>query len=60
MFRRRIEDNGKKVYDTNEGVSDPRMSRKVVISSESSLDTAGIDDGLRSELSKSGTHVAFN
>ena len=60
VFRRKIEDRGKKVYDTNEGVSDPWISRKVAISCESSLDTTGIQDGLRSECSKSGTHITFN
>ena len=60
MFRRKIEDRGKKIYDTNEGVSDPRISCKVAISWESNLDTRGIEDGLRSEFSRSGTQIAFS
>ena len=60
VFRRKIEDRGKKVYDINEGVSDPWNSRRVAISCESSLDTRGIQEGLRSECSKRGTQVTFN
>lgn len=61
-LRRRMVDRGKKIYETNDGVScaAESISWKAFRRSDMSAETVGTVAGVNKDVPISGTHMAFN